>query len=123
MGKGKRRKEREKQMSKQSMPDVSGIIKAATVAQLENELRRRGCAVAVITPEDVRSQWDINQDADGDDADPCPPTDAEIEAALRTVGAELADCLYDNYGAGPTSEACEIISKRRRQAEGKGKSK
>jgi len=95
----------------------------ASTAELENELRRRGCAFVIITPADVREQWEVNQDADGDDADPCPPTDAEVEAALRTIGAELADCLYDNYGAGPTSEACEIISERRRQAKGKGDAK
>jgi hypothetical protein len=91
--------------------------KAATVTQLENELRRRGCAVAVITPEDVLEQWKVNQDAD--ETDEPEPTQEETAAALRTIGAELADCLFDNYGAGPTSEACELIAAWRKEGKSK----
>lgn len=93
------------------------VLTTATDADLNAELRRRGCAFVIITPADVREQWKINQDAD--EGDEPEPTHEEAADALRTISKYLADCLFDNYGAGPTSEACELISERRRQAEGK----
>jgi hypothetical protein len=89
-----------------------------TDADLSAELRRRGCAFVIITPADVLEQWKINQDAD--ETDEPEPTHEEAADALRTISKYLADCLFDCYGAGPTSEACELISERRRQADGKG---
>jgi hypothetical protein len=88
-----------------------------TDIQLENELRRRGCAVIVISPGDIREQWEVNQDAD-ENPDPCPPTDAETEDALRQVQRLLDKTVHENEPAfewGPMSDACVMISAKRRE--------
>lgn len=95
-----------------SRADLSDL----TVAQLENELRKRGCAVAVISPEDVREQWQVNQDAD--ETDEPEPTEAELRAALRFVQRRLDRTVHENepsFEWGPTSDACEAVREMRQE--------
>jgi predicted ATPase len=85
-----------------------------TDTQLENELRRRGCAVVVITPADVIEQWQTNQDADATEGP--APTEAEAASALRQVQRMLDRTVHENEPAfewGPASDACELIHRRR----------
>ena len=95
---------------------VYGSLEAVDTHDLTRELMRRGCAVAVISHEDVADQWQMNQDADGTD-DP-KPTEQETRDALACVQKLLEKTLYDNQAAfqwGPTSDACELIAKWRKE--------
>ena len=95
-------------------------VKAATYAELVNELRRRGCAVAVITPEDVINQWKTNQDADGACAP--DPTKKETFAAMDLIQRYLEKTVFENQPAfewGPASDACELIAAWRKEGESK----
>lgn len=91
-------------------------VRQASTWQLQKELMRRGCAVAVIDHEDVADQWQMNQDADGTDEP--KPTEQETRDALACVQKLLEKTLYDNEAAfqwGPTSDACELIAKWRKE--------
>jgi len=96
------------------------LISEASLSELENELRRRGCAVAVITPADVVEQWKTNQEADG--ANEPEPTAEETFAALRLIQRYLEKTVYENEPAfewGPASDACELIAAWRKEGESK----
>lgn len=89
-------------------------LEALTVAQLEKELRRKGCAVAVISPADVIEQWQTNEDAD--ETQGPAPTEGEAASALRQVQRALDKTVHENEPAfewGPASDACELIRRRR----------
>ena len=96
------------------------LISEASLSELENELRRRGCAVAVITPADVVEQWKTNQEADKAN-DPLP-TIEETLSALRFIQRYLEKTVYENEPAfewGPASDACELIAAWRKEGESK----
>lgn len=64
-----------------------------------------GCAFLIVSPEDVREQWQINMDADETEGD--EPTEAEIARALESVHESLQNNAVFDWG--PASEACELI--------------
>ena len=93
---------------------MSKPFSEASTTELENELRRRGCAVVVITPDDVTEQWRTNQDAD--ETEEAEPTEAEAVSALKQVQRMLDRTVHENEPAfewGPASDACELIRRRR----------
>lgn len=106
---------------KQTVPAVNPASLAnVPTSELIGELRRRGCAVAVITPADVIQQWKTNQEAD--EANEPEPTDEETFAALRLIQRYLEKTVFENEPAfewGPASDACELISAWRKEGKNK----
>ena len=91
----------------------------ASAAELENELRRRGCAVAIVSPSDVLEQWKENQEADNTNHP--EPTEGEIWGALVVIQRMIDRSVYESdpcFTWGPASDACEIIMFRRNKKGG-----
>jgi predicted ATPase len=92
----------------------------ASDVELENELRRRGCAVVVVTPDDVIRQWRSNMDADNVQSP--DPTEGEARRALAVIQRMMDRAVHESdpcFKWGATSDACEliVISRRFRQQE------
>jgi predicted ATPase len=82
----------------------------ASDVELENELRRRGCAVVVVTPDDVIRQWRSNMDADNVQSP--DPTEGEARRALAVIQRMMDRSVHESdpcFQWGATSDACELI--------------
>ena len=92
---------------------------ALTLAAIEAELRRRGCAFVIISPDMIREQWEVNCEADGTKEK--PPTEKELAAVMPWLHRGIEKAVIENelpFEWGATSDACEAIRDMRKARKG-----